>query len=218
MITIHDYDTPSAKTWNMVIQGMRNSWESWEKSDSDFYEPVEDYVGVFILGDKDKELALRLIRAGTDHGKFLSQLPIVVDFTAPEYFMKEFDTYKVGTRRNSTSMMHTLGREEFNAGMFSWEDVSEHKQLQMLLLLNDARSEWDSYNRKKGPNAESWRAMIQLVPQSWNYRSMWSANYQVLRAMYHARKNHRLKEWRDFCAWIETLPFSDLITALDNDT
>lgn len=189
-----------------VTQGVRNSWESHNKSDSTLDE-------TFKLGSADRVLCEKLINAGPDHGKFLRQLPIILDFSGPEYFLKEFDTYKVGTARNSTSMMHTLGREEFNADMFSVEDLHPLVVKDMILILNARRSEWIEAKRRKGPEAQAWRAMIQSVPQSWNYRSLWSGNYQVLRNMYFGRRNHRLREWRQFCDMIvKELPYAELIT------
>ncbi len=219
MITIHDYDTPSAKTWHLVTQGTRNSWESWQKSDS-YYEQAPLTSGgrfgagsVFWLGEADKALLQKLINAGADHSKFMRQLPIVIDISAPNYFWVEFDTYKINTTRNSTSKMHILGKYPFDASMFSWEDIDQTNQVIMLQTLNYLRDRWiDEGGKRKGPNAGAWRAMVQAIPDSWNYRSCWSGNYQVLRNMYHARKSHRLLEWREFCQFIETLPHADLIT------
>ena len=211
MITIHDFDVSSDNTLYLVFMGMRNSWDSKAKSDSSFFD------GVFTLGNADRELAQRLTKAGDDHGKYLRQISIVVDFSAPEYFLKEFDTYKVGTVRNSSSMMHTLGKHIFSSDMFSWENVSKSLQWSTLESLNFQRQVWIDAGKRKGPESDEWRAMVQMIPQGWNYRSTWSANYQVLRSMYHARKYHRLKEWRDWCNWTETLPLSELITT-SNET
>lgn len=212
MLVVHEYETPSEGTWNMVIRGMRNSWESWEKGDSLFY-----YDGLrahfrFELGTADRALCLRLIGAGADHGKFMRQLPVVFDVTAPNYFWREFDTYHIGVTANSTSQMHTLGKHPFSADMFSFEDMQEDAQHIILQNLNWLRDAWINGDKSKGPNSTMWRAMLQAIPDAWNYRRTVSLNYQVLRAMYHARRYHRLREWRDFCAWIETLPYADLIT------
>lgn len=207
MITIHDYDTPSAKTWQLSVKGIRYSWGSNDKSDS--YISLID----FELGAQDKALMLKLIKAGTDHSKFMRQLPVVVDLTAPEYWFKEMDTYRVGITRNSSSMMHTLGKEPFNENMFSWEDLDYAVKTTLLHNLNYHRDRWiDEGGKRKGPEAYAWRAMLQTIPQSWNYHSVLSMNYQVLRSIYHARKNHRLSEWRTFCSWIEELPHAILIT------
>ncbi len=205
MLTIHDYDTPSDKTLSLVFSGVRNSWESWEKGDSILGQWFE-------LGDADKALALRLIKAGPDHGKFLRQLNVVVDLTAPSYWFREMDTYSVGVTQNSTSQMHVLGKHEFSADMFSWEDMHPDCQEALLGALNAFRDMWIESGKRKGPEATEWRAMLQAIPDSWLYRRCVSLNYQVLRSMYHARKNHRLSEWRAWCSWIETLPYSELIT------
>lgn len=207
MLTFHSIIGPTPTMLYAVTQGVRNSWESHNKSDS-----VLDENG-FTLGDADAVLCKKLISAGPDHGKFLRQLPVILDFTGPEYFLKEFDTYKVGTARNSTSMMHTLGRDEFRLDMFSFEDMEELDAKDLILILNHRREKWIEAKRRKGPEAQAWRAMIQAVPQAWNYRSLWSGNYQVLRNMYYGRRNHRLREWRQFCEMIEnTMPYNELIT------
>jgi hypothetical protein len=208
MIKINNFDTPSARTWYTVIYGTRNSWESWQNIDSVYQEQVD----TFILGNSDKLLLLKLIAAGSDHSKFMRQLPVIIDITAPEYFCKEFDTYRVSTTINRTSMMHTLGKLPFSADMFSWEDMPQILQQLTLNNLNGLRADWIESNKRKGPEATEWRAMVQAIPQSWNYRSVWSGNYQVLRNMYFARRNHRLAEWRVFTDWITTLPYSEFIT------
>ena len=227
MIVIHDYETPSAKWWRMTIQGMRNSWESWEKGDSavyvnTVYDKISTYEGtvielprtndVFVLGEKDEELFTRLIKLGPDHGKYLRKLPVLIDISAPNSWWIGADTYKIGTTRDSTSKMHILGKEPFRADMFSWGDMDASAQGHILVVLNYLRDEWISAGKKKGPQQKEWRAMVQAIPDSWIYRSSFALNYQVLRNMYHARKNHRLSEWRDFCNWIETLPYAKLIT------
>lgn len=191
----------------MVICGMRNSWESHEKSDSALGQWL-------VFGDADKALATRLVKTGADHGKFLRQLCVILDITAPAYWLREFDTYGF-TTSNSTSQMHVLGKHEFSADMFSWEDMDRPQQDMLLTVLNYSRDRWlDEGGRHKGPEAYCWRAMVQAIPDSWLYRRCVSLNYQVLRSMYHARRNHRLSEWRAFCAWIETLPYSELITVV----
>jgi hypothetical protein len=186
-----------------ALRGMRNSWESWDKSDSG-----EDWG--FKIGPNDLKLAKTLSKAGADHGKFLRQILISVDIIAPEYWWKEADTYKVGTVANSTSMMHTLGKGEITADMFSFEDVPDMYIDAYLKLLNDLRESWVESGKKK-PSPE-WRAMNQLTAIGFNYRRTFTANYQVLKSMYHSRKNHRLSEWHDFADWVETLPYSELIT------
>lgn len=217
MITIIDYAVPSPKQFQLSIRGLRFSWGSNDKSDSCYVSDVDIEkcldVEVFQMGDNDRALLLKLIKAGTDHSKFMRQLPITIDFIAPEYFLKEFDTYKISTVSNRSSMMHTLGKEKFTEDMFSWEDTDITVRTAMLHNLNYHRDRWlDEGGKRKGPDAYAWRAMLQVIPQSWNYRTLWAGNYQTLRSMYFARRNHRLSEWREFCRFITTLPYSELIT------
>jgi hypothetical protein len=187
-----------------AIRGMRNSWESWDKSDSQWVN------GQFVLGDADRKLALSLSKAGASHGKYLRQIFVSVDIIAPEYWWKEADTYKVGTVANSTSMMHTLGRRELTADDFSFDDPDNDLVRQYLTLINEARTRWTQSGKKK-PSPE-WRLMNQLMSIAYLYRRTFTANYQVLKNMYHDRRNHRLSEWHDFCRWVESLPYSELIT------
>lgn len=200
------------KTYNWIdaIRGMRNSWNSWSGMDSREYYDKDREKFITEIGTADKKLMLNLVKAGSDHAKYMRMILVSVDIIAPEYLWKEFDTYKVGTVANSTSMMHTLGREPITSDMFSWEDVSETHKEAMLSLLNELRDIWIASGKKK-PSPE-WRAMNQLMSIGFNYRRTVTLNYAVLRAMYHSRKNHRLSEWHDFCAWCETLPHADLIT------
>jgi hypothetical protein len=213
MLTIHDYEPPSPKTWHLVVQGTRNSWDSHAKSDSTFMQGRSgDVFTFFALGEADKSLLVKLVKAGPDHGKMLRQLPIVIDMTGPESWWKQIDTYRVGTTRNSTSTMHTLGKHEMTADMFSWEDVGPVEQAAILDNLNFLREAWLAAGKRKGPEQKEWRALVNALPMGFNFRSCWSGNYQVLRSMYHARKHHRLGEWRQWCEWITTLPYSELIT------
>ena len=190
-----------------ALRGMRNSWESWDKSDSHFDE------GWYEVGKGDLKLAMTLSKAGSDHGKYLRQILISVDIIAPEYWWKEADTYKVGTVANSTSMMHTLGKRELTADDFSFDDPNGFYVQEYLDLINEVREVWISSGKKK-PSPE-WRLMNQLMAISYLYKRTFTANYQVLKSMYHSRKNHRLSEWHDFCDWVETLPHSELITLKD---
>ena len=212
MLKINHYITVPPEWYNAVIQGMRNSWESWEKSDS----YIED--DTFVLGSSDKGLAQRLTKAGDDHGKYIRQIPILYSVTAPDYWFREFDTYVVGNippgdvTQNSTSQMHVMGKEVITAQHFNFEDVPNDVMSKTLENLNMLRDNWIESGKKKGPQANEWRALKQSIPDSWLYTRTTSANYMVLRHMYHARKNHRLSEWREFCTWIETLPHADLLT------
>ena len=197
-----------------AIRGMRNPLNSWKKMDSTF-EPNN-----IILGPNDLGLAQRLIKSGPDHGKFLRQIFVSMDITAPLYWWKEMDTYKVGTVANSTSTMHTLTKEEITLSMFSfdnldliiskgcsingeWELTFKDCIEDILISCNNLRNKFLETKDKR-----YWRALIQLLPNGWNQTRTWTANYQVLRNIYNSRKNHKLSEWHTFCEEIEKLPYS----------
>jgi len=225
--------------WEAAIRGMRNPLNSWDKSDSGYgcfnenrrctdchFKP--DYCGIsndhYILGPNDLKLAKQLATAGSDHGKFLRQIIFSCDITAPMYWWKEMDTYKVGTVRNSCSTMHKIMAKEFVESDFSWDKTgfllkqAGDTEEDILNILNSLRNEYvyltnhicesDNLERSK----KIWYALIQYLPSSYNQRSTWTANYEVLRNIYHARKNHKLDEWHEFCHMIEKLPYSELIT------
>ena len=212
--------------WEAAIRGMRNPMNSWDKSDS-YYDMVEDPAPInpddwveIVLGTNDLKLMKNLSKAGNDHGKFLRMINVTVDITAPLYWWKEFDTYKVGTVANSCSTMHKIHDKPFTIDDFSYEhlvltrdgwvtDNSGNKWCDPLTtletvknLLNACR---DMYLNTK--DKTWWWQMIQLLPSSYNQKRTVQMNYQVLKAMYHARKNHKLDEWHDFCAWCESLPY-----------
>lgn len=219
-----------------AIRGMRNPMNSWDKSDSFITTkdevPCDDADGCCTtiycnsgIGPNDLELMKKLVKAGSDHSKFMRMITVTVDITAPLYWWKEFDTYKVGTVRNSCSTMHKIAAKEFTLDDFSHEhlniagiDILERS----IAALNEWRAYFvygfDSceYKIEKG-DKEQWWQMIQLLPSSYNQRATVQLNYAVLRNMYHARKNHKLDEWHDFCAWIESLPYSELITVGDDE-
>lgn len=188
-----------------AIRGMRNPLNSWHKSDS-YYD--ED--GGFILGNNDLSLAMKLANAGSDDRKFLRQIFVSVDILAPLYWWKEFDTYKVGTVANSCSTMHKIHDKEFTLADFSWERLDE-PGLQLLEAIID----YLNHNRKNfvaTKDKRYWHNMIQILPTSYNQLRTVTLNYEVLRNMYHARKHHKLDEWRELCKRIESLPYSCLIT------
>lgn len=186
-----------------AIYSARNAMNSWDKSDSRFETDT--------MGENDLKLAKKLVKAGADHSKFMRMITVTCDITAPRYWWTEFDTYKVGTVRNSCSTMHTIHKEPFTAKDFSFDKstavVFGNETREILKLLNKVRDLYLKTNDKS-----YWRTLIQLLPQSYNQRATVQLNYQVLRNMYHARKNHKLDEWRDFCKWVEKLPYSELIT------
>ena len=209
-----------------AIRGMRNPWNSWEKSDS-YSTYIEDEHTLqrapfeFFVGENDLTLMKKLVSVGTDHSKFMRMINVTCDITAPMYWWKEFDTYKVGTVRNSCSTMHTITEKEFTLDDFSHEhiynDVStEPSSLKVLLSIIDTLNQYRHLHLVSKHKSDWWQ-IIQLLPSSYNQRATVQMNYAVLRNMYHARKNHPLDEWREFCKWIESLPYSELITGGNGD-
>ena len=202
--------------WEAAIRGMRNPLNSWHLSDSykthiEDSETLETATHEFFVGEKDLDLMTRLRNAGTDHRKFMRMITVYVDLTAPLYWWKEFDTYKVGTVANSCSTMHKIHAKEFTLDDFSYEHLSDFS-LQVILqqtidVLNHYRSEYIRTNDKW-----NWWQMIQLLPSSYNQKRTVMLNYEVLANIYKSRKNHKLDEWHDLCHWIEGLPYSELIT------
>ena len=199
-----------------AIRGMRNPMNSHDKSDS-YWTHIENPETLntaefqYFVGDADKELMRTLAKSGSDHAKYLRMITVYADVTAPMYWLKEFDTYKVGTVANSTSTMHKIHAKEFTLDDFSHEHLLNKRGETALLIviqeLNHFRREY-LVNRDK----DDWWQMIQLLPSSYNQTRTVMLNYEVLRRIYHSRRNHKLDEWHTFCDWIESLPHSDLIT------
>ncbi|MBQ4565706.1 MAG: hypothetical protein IJA48_05100 [Oscillospiraceae bacterium] len=191
--------------WEAAIRGMRNPMNSWAKSDTEF-----SCGEIPEVGESDLDLMSRLAKAGTEHRKYLRMLAVYVDLTAPLYWWKEFDTYKVGTVANSCSTMHKIHAKEFTLEDFSCEHLKEPylSGLQATVAqLNAAREAFLASKDK-----EDWWQMIQLLPTSYNQKRTVMLNYEVLANIYRSRKNHKLDEWRKVCAWIENLPCAALIT------
>lgn len=222
MITIEKVDVFGFES---AIRGMRNPMNSWEKSDSwhgckcgDYGKTESNYCDkrctldcTFCIGNNDLELMKKLVKAGSDHSKFMRMINVTLDITAPLYWWKEFDTYKVGTVRNSCSTMHKIHSKEFTLDVFSVEQLDGYIMddfYNLIDTLNHLRERYITNNDKR-----DWYSIIQLLPSSYNQRATVQLNYAVLRNMYHSRKNHKLDEWVEFCKWIETLPYSELITA-----
>lgn len=182
-----------------AIRGMRNPLESHKKSDSYLRDD-----GKFILGDNDLDLAMRLRNAGSDHRKYLRQIFVCVDIEAPLYWWKEFDTYKVGVISNSESTMHTIHKKSFTEHMFSWENCGDRYKIITLQMLEDLRLDYLKSKEEGNVNWDTWRALIQALPTSFNQTRTITMTYENLINMYHARKNHKLTEWHDFCSWIKT--------------
>ena len=197
--------------WEAAIRGMRNPMNSHKKSDSTF-ALIETAEGKYIpdIGKNDLDLMKRLVNAGSDHSKFMRMLIVTCDITAPLYWWKEYDTYKVGTVANSCSTMHKIHSKEFTLSDFSHEHMSEISKNIMGVVIRGLNSNRKEYN--EGKDKDHWWQMIQLLPTSYNQRRTVMLNYAVLRNMYHARKYHKLDEWVAFCRWVETLPYSELIT------
>lgn len=231
MIKLEHAVLPSPEQMQFVIEGMRNPMNSWDKSDSfqcirtDIRCKVcEDNhngrcINNFVVGDNDLSLMLRLAKAGTDHGKYLRMMPVYVRITAPLYWWKEFDTYKVGTVANSCSTMHKITEKEFTWDDFSVDHLKRVREcslgdvgptLVMESIINGLNYWRSKYLKSK--SKDDWWQMIQLLPSSYNQTRNVMLNYEVLANIYKSRQNHKLDEWRDFCSWIETLPYSDLIT------
>ena len=218
MIKVTNIITPSYEQWMAAIKGMRNPMNSWDKIDSkentcnnincdncsEIYSQIE-------LGKNDYDLMKRLTLAGTEHSKFLRMLPVMMDITAPLYWWKEFDTYKVGTVANSCSTMHKIADKEFTLDDFSvenlYEDVIDRPFRDIIDCLNFFRGLYIQNNDK-----DDWWQMIQLLPSSYNQKRTVFLNYAVLANMYHQRKGHKLDEWHDFCDMIEKFPYSEFIT------
>jgi hypothetical protein len=228
MLTIEKTVLPSPEQWEIIIEGMRNPMNSWDKSDSeicrgrDGFEDCrmspaggcprhEDFSNdVFCMGENDYGLMMKLANGGAVHAKYRRMIPVYVTINAPLYWWKEFDTYKVGTVCNSCSTMHKIHSKEFTLDDFSTEhlgDWSIYALERTIGCLNDARMLFHDDGRKA-----DWWQLIQLLPTSYNQKRTVMLNYEVLANMYHSRKNHKLDEWHTFCDWIEALPYAELIT------
>ncbi|MGL4736547.1 MAG: hypothetical protein ACRCW2_03725 [Cellulosilyticaceae bacterium] len=199
MIKLERYEVMNIEN---AMRGARNPMNSWGRSDSDYNED-----GLYILGDNDLDLGERLCRAGSDHRKFLRQIFVSVDITAPLYWWKEYDTYKVGTTANSTSTMHKIHSKPFEMSDFSFDQMDE-STLEMMKLVNKQLEELRiKFNDTK--DKTYWYSMIQLLPSSYNQMRTCTMTYENLRSIYFARRNHKLDEWRSFCKWVESLPYAD---------
>ncbi len=231
--------------WDAAIRGMRNPMNSWEKSDSNYRlilasrcDTCTSYLldnwddcdncevhklcnspNYFLVGPNDLDLMTRLSKAGTDHRKFMRMITVYVDITAPLYWWKEFDTYKVGTVANSCSTMHKIAEKEFTMEDFSHEhlisDEAIPRRVYSAKMMLEATVENLNMFRElylETKDKKYWWQMIQLLPSSYNQRRTVMLNYEVLANIYKSRKNHKLDEWHTFCDWIESLPYSELIT------
>ena len=225
MIKLENTILPSADQWKAIIFGARNPLNSWSRSDSKFYEDEnfdpEDYPCAFMLGDNDYSLMQRLAKAGTDHRKFMRMIAVYVDITAPLYWWKEFDTYKVGTVANSCSTMHKISDKKFTMADFSCEHLYDFcpdcfTDSATVLRYTIGRLNYCREKYLETKDKKYWWPLIQLLPSSYNQKRTVMLNYEVLANMYRSRKNHKLDEWHTFCDWIETLPHSELITGKED--
>jgi len=215
--------------WEAAIRGMRNPYNSWDKSDSKYMRQEDGHIiaSRYEVGPNDHDLMMRLAKAGTDHRKFMRMIVVYVDVTAPLYWWKEFETYKVGTVSNSCSTMHSIHKKPFFVDDFSCEDILDSCDRPLISARWQGYVDWAPYevfltivellNRCGEKYLETgekiwWRQIIQFLPTNYNQRRTLMLNYEVLANIYRARRNHKLTEWREFCHWIETLPYSELIT------
>lgn len=225
MLMLENTVTPSPMQWRSIIMGARNPMDSWARSDSDFSGPE------FVMGPNDHELLMKLAAAGSDHRKYVRMIVVYVDITAPLYWWKEFDTYKVGTVTNSCSTMHTIHKRPLVRTDFSCERLIGRESEDDVFRIHcessdtgvdefDAEDVFDltimavNHYRNlflKTGNKRYWEKMIQLLPTSFNQRRTVELNYENLRNIYHARRNHKLDEWHVLCDWIDTLPYPELI-------
>ena len=225
--------------WETAIRGMRNPMNSWKKSDTLFFCPSQGDIRkigegpnlelMSEIGPNDTDLMMKLRNAGTDHRKFMRMITVYMDITAPLYWWKEYDTYKVGTVANSCSTMHKIAAKEFTLDDFSHEHLSYRSIRSLVGIiedLNDYRyiyldnTAGDSYVEEDGrviKKNDAWWQMIQLLPSSYNQRRTVMLNYEVLANMYKSRKNHKLDEWRTFCEYVKTFLYSELITGKEED-
>ena len=236
MLSIEKTVLPSPEQWEIIIEGMRNPMNSWEKSDSykthiEDHETLETADFEFFMGEADLDLMKRLANGGAVHAKYRRMIPVFVTINAPLYWWKEFDTYKVGTVANSCSTMHKIQAKEFTMSDFSTEhlywagnggvdsivECADNHWLTATGVMELVISTLNLFRERylKTNNKDDWWQMIQLLPSSYNQKRTIMLNYEVLVNIYHSRKNHRLDEWHVFCDWIRGLPYSELITGVE---
>lgn len=226
MLKIERFVTMSPEQWDIVIEGMRNPKNSWDRSDSwtthiEDPETLETAGYEFFVGKNDMELMESLVKGGPVHAKFRRMMPVWVTINAPLYWWKEFDTYKVGTVANSSSTMHKIHAKEFTLDDFSCEHLinqEDHEDVDCIALWKDCFADtirflnWARTAYLKTNDKKYWWQMIQLLPTSYNQKRTVMLNYEVLHNIYESRRHHKLDEWHILCDWIEELPYSELIT------
>ena len=229
MLKIEKFVTPSPEQWENVMEGMRNPKNSWDRMDSYIThiqddETLETAKFEFFMGDNDYDLAKRLRNGGPVHAKYRRMIPVFVTITAPLYWWKEFDTYKVGTVANSCSTMHKIHSKEFTIEDFSCEHLKDsfgesHDCFSPLDILYDVITMLNICREDylKSKSKDDWLQMIQLLPSSYNQKRTVMLNYEVLANIYQSRKDHKLDCWHTFCHWIDELPYSELITGYEEE-
>ena len=220
--------------WDAAIRGMRNPMNSWAKSDTLFFCPSQGDIRKIVegqdlellseIGPNDAGLMMKLRNCGTDHRKFMRMITVYMDITAPLYWWKEYDTYKMGTVANSCSTMHKIADKEFALEDFSHEHLIDTCLLERVINeLNIYRDVYNNYDKQteqykdEFSKKDIWWQMIQLLPSSYNQLRTVMLNYEVLANMYKSRNNHKLDEWRTFCEYVKTFPYSELITGKEED-
>lgn len=238
MLKIEKTVLPSPEQWEIIIEGMRNPMNSWDKMDSFVckeeqpmtQEEINAKCGVcpkkdscdiydtdphFIIGAADHKLMTQLAKGGAVHAKYRRMIPVYLTINAPLYWWKEFDTYKVGTVANSCSTMHKIHEKQFTVADFSNEHMNRNSMTVLMVAIESMNVERNNYLLTG--NKDAWWQMIQTLPSSYNQKRTVMLNYEVLVNIYHSRKNHKLDEWRTFCNWIRGLPYSELITGECDD-
>ena len=227
MLKLENVVLASPEQMEFIIEGMRNPMNSWEKKDSregcehglcwktcNFSPHWCGNTPKYVMGKNDHSLMQRLSNAGTEHRKYMRMMPVYARITAPLYWWKEFDTYKIGTVANSCSTMHKIAEKEFTLEDFSCEHLSTVSLNYLRNCVEHLNFIRDVYNEDKS-NKGAWWQMIQLLPSSYNQTRNVMLNYEVLANIYRQRKGHKLDEWREFCEWIESLPYAELVTGAE---
>ena len=219
------YENVETFGWTAAIRGARNPMNSWHRSDSKWVSVIDEeatklaaaggcdvvmYMQQYNLGPNDYDLCKKLIKAGSDHRKFLRMIHVQFDIVAPMSLYKELDTYKISTVRNSCSTMHKIHAKEFELEDFSYQKLKPRAVESLKDTISELNYWRDKFNETK--DKSDWEQMIELLPSSYNQRSTMDMNYETLRNIYHARKNHKMTEWHTFCDMIRELPYSEFIT------
>lgn len=216
MLKIEKTVLPSPEQWEIIIEGMRNPLNSWDKSDSYTTDVVDSETGTvvpaeFFLGEADRKLMMNLAKGGSSHAKYRRMIPVMLTVSASSFWWSEFDTYKVGTVRNSCSKMHKIHVEPFTLDNFSHEGCSKiyYAMVGMLDVIEKCEQLRKDFNETQ--DKVYWRALIELLPHGYIMKATLVLNYEVLKNIYLDRCAHKLDEWHTFCEWVETLPYSELI-------